>query len=172
MASFREIQEAIDAGTMDGLRDIARVVQDEASRIIEEEAIDEGDLLHSDELDEDPDAFQIVVKWTAEHAIYVNDGSRPHWPPEDPIREWVKRNIRIQVTDTGDREPVFKPQLREGTKSPRQQEIDAITFLVQRKIAREGTDPVMFAERGAQKARQADPSRMIADAISNRLRQL
>lgn len=169
MASFREIQQAISSGIQDGLRDTARIVQDEASRIISEEAIDTGDLLHSDEIRES--AFQVVVAWTAEHAEDVNDGQRPHWPPEEPIREWVERNLRITVNDAGGREPTFKPRTRKGTKSPRDQELEAVTFLVRRKIAREGTDPVHFAERGLDKALPQAP-RKVADAVNNRLSQL
>lgn len=169
MASFREIREAIAEGTQDGLRDVARIVQDEASLIISEEAIDTGDLHDSDELRENP--FEVIVAWTAEHAQDVNDGQAPHWPPEEPIREWVERNLRIQVTDAGNREPIFKPRTREGTKTPREQELDAVTFLVRRKIAREGTEPVHFAERGIDKALPQAPGTM-ADAINNRLSKL
>lgn len=168
MARWRRIHDAIREGTQDGLRDVARIIQDEASLIISEEAIDTGDLLHSDEIRENP--FQIVVAWTAEHAKNVNDGQRPHWPPEEPLREWVKRNVRIQVTDAG-REPVFKPRLKGETKSPREREIDAVTFLVRRKIAREGTEPVHFAERAIDKATpRASPT--IVEGINARLEAL
>lgn len=167
MASFREILQAITDGLQDGLRDLARVVQDEASRIISEEAIDTGDLLHSDEIREDP--FRVIVAWTADHAQDVNDGQRPHWPEDmDRLRGWVERNLRI-TPDTG--EPVFKPRTREGTRSPREAEIDSVTYLVARKIAREGTDPVHFAERGIDKARP-QASRKIVDAVNNRLSRL
>jgi hypothetical protein len=171
MASFDRIKEAVAEGTQDGIRDTARIIQDIANRIISDEAIDTGDLLNSDELEENPDDFGVFAKWTAEHAQPVNDGQRPHWPPEEPIREWVERNLRITVSDAGDREPILKPQLSEGTESPREQELEAVTFLVRRKIAREGVDPIHFAERGAQEARK-QATQNVRDAITNRLRRL
>lgn len=57
----------------------------------------------------------------AKHAIYVHEGTKPHWPPHDPIRQWVHKKL-----------------------NPPADQIDEIAYMVQRKIAREGTKAQPF----------------------------
>lgn len=57
------------------------------------------------------------------YAGAVEAGSRPHWPPEDPIKRWVERVI-----------------------NPPEDEVDGITYAIRKKIAEEGTDPVYMVK--------------------------
>lgn len=67
------------------------------------------------------------------YAPHVEYGTKPHWPPRAPIREWVWRNRRkFGVTGGG---------------KTAQAEVDRITFLVQRAIARRGTKGRKYLRR-------------------------
>jgi HK97 gp10 family phage protein len=57
-----------------------------------------------------------IVGTAVAYAPYVEEGSRPHWPPSAPIRYWVMRKFKA-----------------------RGPELESLTFLVQRAIARHGT---------------------------------
>ena len=59
------------------------------------------------------------------YARFVELGTRPHWPPRQPILGWVMRKFRV----TG-------------------REANRIAFLVSRKIARVGTKGQFFFTRG------------------------
>lgn len=149
-----DFQRRLQAGIAEGIEQIAEDIVEAAKPIISKEAIDRGDLLKSGEARR-LDAITAQAVWTAEHAPYVEYGTRPHWPPPGPIREWVKRNIRIE-TPAGPKGPqpgraVVKPRTKRGTRDPREEEIDRLTFLIQRKIAMKGTEPVRFATRAARR---------------------
>jgi hypothetical protein len=89
----------------------------------------------------------------APHAGIVEEGSRPHRPPSQPIREWIIRNMaRIGIarqeagltapltTKTGKPRAVRKDQT--GNIIPEdEQVINQLTYLICSKIAREGTKP-------------------------------
>jgi hypothetical protein len=61
------------------------------------------------------------------YAIPVDTGSRPHFPPVKPLKDWVKIKFRIGYDDKAN---------------------DRIAWGVARKIAREGTKPTNFFSRG------------------------
>ena len=86
------------------------------------------------------------------HAAIIEEGSRPHWPPRGPLREWVIRKIKdIGVgniaqgktpplsTQSGKSRGVrrINGQIDESDSKV----IDRITYLVCRKISRVGTKP-------------------------------
>ena len=56
------------------------------------------------------------------YAIGVHEGTVPHWPPEGPIREWARRKLNISD----------------------ERELNKATFLISRKISKEGTQPHPF----------------------------
>lgn len=172
MASLREIRKAYEAGIRDGLQDTGDACLEKASSIIADEAVDRGDLLASGEVDA-PEARSVTVRWTAAHAKYVNWGSRPHWPPFAPILAWVKRNLRRYVTSTGERVDVLKPsgQIRERSRKSPDSVAEEVARAVQAKIAREGTAPVYFAQRGAQHASRLMPG-FLRDGVNERLKRL
>lgn len=170
MASVEDIERAIRAGTRDGLKDVARVVLDVGSEVIERSAIDEGTLLGSGEVVDLSEGRAIVfaARWTAEHAAWVHYGTAPHWPPFEPIRAWVERNVLIDLTTS---EAAFKPASRDGYRDPRAAEVDRIARAVQAKIAREGTQATPYALQGAEVAR-AEATSIVIKAINERLARL
>jgi len=55
------------------------------------------------------------------YAIFVHQGTRPHWPPIQPIKRWVIRKLGIRGAD-----------------------VPKVTFMVRRKIAKKGTPAKPF----------------------------
>lgn len=171
MGWVEDFQRAMREGINQGLAQIADDIVEAAKPIISRDAIDRGDLLKSGETRRVDDSTWQAA-WTAEHAPYVEYGSRPHWPPPGPIREWVKRNMRVE-TPAGPRGPqqgraLIKPRSKRGTRDPREAEIDRMTYLIQRKIAMKGTEPVRFATRAARRVAPTASDTM-SKAITRRL---
>ena len=56
---------------------------------------DRGDLSKSIErIRVEKGHYRVVV--TEPHGVYVHEGTRPHYPPFRPIREWVSRKLGIK----------------------------------------------------------------------------
>lgn len=66
-----------------------------------------------------------MVKTAIAHGVPVELGTRPHFPPLQPLIDWVKARLDIQ-----------KPS-----------EQRSVAFLIGRKIARKGTQPVLMFGR-------------------------
>ena len=69
-------------------------------------------------------AFEVTIN-LKEYWKYVEDDTRPHWPPPQAIARWVEIK------------PVI-PQQGRLASLPRPQQIKSLTYLIGRKIAREG----------------------------------
>lgn len=95
-------------------------------KIFAENAVATGDLLNSIgyEIEEDAEGTLTLYLTHAEHFHYVNENTRPHWPPILPIVQWV----------------IDKPL---ATDLP---EVNKIAHAVQWKIAQEGTQGHYFFE--------------------------
>lgn len=65
-----------------------------------------------------------------EYAAYLNDGTKPHWPPVDKIREWIK----------------VKPVLPRPGKGGKLPTPDQLAYLIGRKISKVGTKPTHIIE--------------------------
>lgn len=77
---------------------------------------------------ETPDGVEGRVAATGPAMTYVDPvefGSRPHWPPVEPIRFWVLRKLGVPVD-----------------------EVPGVAFLVSRKISRVGTPAFHMFEQG------------------------
>lgn len=145
-----------ERGLEDGLYQVAGEIVEASKPIIAAEAIDTHTLLDSTEIVQ-VGRLHWEARWNAAHAAPVNDGSRPHWPPLDPILAWVKRNVRLvpQATDEGPSlKPQFKPRQRAGTKRVADPEALRIANAIRATIAKKGTEPVNFKERAI---RQVEP---------------
>lgn len=59
---------------------------------------------------------------------YLEYGTKPHWPPVDAIRDWIK----------------IKPVLPRPDKNGKLPTEKQLAFLIGRKISREGTEPYML----------------------------
>lgn len=83
----------------------------------------EGDLKKSinEQVERFVNEFQLRVGPNMQHGIFVHEGTRPHWAPIGPIRNWVRKKLNL----IGD-------------------EVDAAAYAIQQKIADEGTEPVPF----------------------------
>ncbi|MGE4334583.1 MAG: hypothetical protein AB7E55_01230 [Pigmentiphaga sp.] len=71
-------------------------------------------------------ASRAAVGSRVHYAIYMDRGTRPHWPPVQPIREWVKRK-RIAIGE---------------------EQVKQVAFLISRKIARFGIKGRHFMKAG------------------------
>jgi len=122
-----------------GMREGERLI----SKVIDFKGInDQGDLKGSinTKVDQDGSTVQMEVGPDAEHAPYVQFGTRPHWPPIAPLKAWARR----KVGDAG------------------------FGYYVQKKIAREGTDPQDFLTGPGRKLAKETPGRL-EDAIADNL---
>lgn len=101
-------------------------------RITEEDAIATGDLLNSIgfELEEDEEGMFTLYLTHADYFHYVNENTKPHWPPKEPIAKWIEAK------------PVI-PEERNG-KLPT---VEQLNFLIRRKISEDGTQGHYFFER-------------------------
>jgi len=102
-----------------------------------------------DALDEIAEGFDVdgSFGYTADHAPYVNweTSYAGTAPPFDPIRKWVGR--KGNDLDAGLKEVAF----REGmTKDEHKR---AVTFIVQKAIAENGTKAIRFMERSMERAK-------------------
>jgi hypothetical protein len=122
-----------------GMREGERLI----SKVIDFKGInDQGDLKGSinTKVDQDGNTIRMEVGPDAEHAPYVQSGTRPHWAPIGPLKAWARR----KVGDAG------------------------FGYYVQKKIAREGTDPQDFLTGPARKLARDTPG-MLEDAIADNL---
>lgn len=73
------------------------------------------------------------------HAIYVHEGTKPHWPPHKPIRRWVKKKL-----------------------NPPKKEVASIVWFIRKKIAEEGTKAKPFLGVPVRIMREEIPTRIQA----------
>lgn len=73
------------------------------------------------------------------YAVYVHEGTKPHWPPHKPLRQWVRKKL-----------------------NPATDELDSIAFLIRRKIAQEGTKAKPFLAVAIRALRDEIPGRIEA----------
>lgn len=92
--------------------------------LINNDRIASGELLNSCEYIIQKDSYSISVSLQlAEYWKYVEWDTKPHWPPVDKILEWVK----------------IKPVLPHSGSDGKLPTPEQLTFLIGRKIAKEGT---------------------------------
>lgn len=171
LASFRQIREAYNKAARDSVKDLANIVLERGNAVIQEEAIDRGDLLSSGEVEVEKERPRAVVKWTAKHAIFVHYGTRPHWPPLEPILAWVRRNLARYTNTSGNAVDAIRPSGRVADRTRKSPDavIMRVARAIQAKIAREGTSPVPFALKGAAEAKARAPT-ILRDNLNNRLK--
>jgi hypothetical protein len=75
-----------------------------------------GSVSHA--IDQERGAVVLKVGPTVDYAIYVLEGTRPHWAPIAPLKTWTRKKLGVSS-----------------------EELDEVAYKVQAKIAREGTDP-------------------------------
>lgn len=95
-------------------------------------------------IEEDENGLTLYLTHT-DYFHYWNDGTRPHWPPKEPIEEWVvnkgivprpMKTVRTWKWTTKDGQEHMNG--KEVTILPT---VEQIAFLVRRKISEDGTKP-------------------------------
>ena len=102
-------------------------IRDEAQRNVKRlDAFDTGDLHDSIGVKISPQGLSIAVGATAHYAPFVEFGTRPHFPPLEPIREWCRSRgipesaafpIAKQISERGSPErPFLYPAYKVGMR--------------------------------------------------------
>lgn len=103
--------------------EFVRRIQD---RIIEKDGIASGEMLNQ----MDCEVRKEGVKWIlylkhVDYFTYWNDGTAPHWPPQEPIRKWIQAK------------PIYPDPDKRG-KLPT---VEQLAFLISRAMAGLSPDP-------------------------------
>lgn len=109
---------AVDSGTRRALLDVAQKGFNVSQEHVPHGA--DSTLANSGFRPVETGDGSIVWGYRAAHARYVEEGTRPHWPPIQPLLKWARRVL-------GDEEAAYQ---------------------VQWKIAQEGTPAQPYVERG------------------------
>ncbi len=145
---IKDLKRRYLKGVEDGLDEVAYLFLGEANGVIQQESTDTGKLVRSGKVRKDGPGARVIL-WDAPHAAPVHYGSRPHWPPLEPIIGWVRRNVVRLTMTTGQSQDVLKPnagQAERGRRTPKN-EVLRIARAIQAKIAREGTPAVAWVPR-------------------------
>ena len=136
----RDAASAAQHATRRQMLDLGQTGFNAAQSTIQDDATDTAQLERS--------GFQPTMRdgsvefgWSADYAAAVNDGSAPHWAPIQPLLGWARRVL-------GDA---------------------SLGYAVQRKIAREGTDPVGFVDDALESMRNYASTHGMDDLLSERL---
>jgi hypothetical protein len=116
-----DLAKAMNLGTQKAAIDLASEVK---RQIIAADAVASGEMAESVDVRKKLLRGASVVVDTP-YARYVNDGTRPHMPPVEPLKQWA----------------IQKGLARD------EREADRIAWAVAKKIARDGTRPRHFMEK-------------------------
>ncbi len=83
----------------------------------------------------------LEVGTNVRYAQYVHNGTLPHWPPVNVMREYVRVKIRPKLNSI-EKKNARSRKIKYGDQL--QKKINSIAFLISRKIAKEGTKGVPF----------------------------
>lgn len=135
----RDVGGKVDAGVRRGLRDAA----DAGFAVAFDEAPSGAtNTLKSSGFQPTWRGDTLVWGFTADHARFVEEGTRPHWPPPGALDKWARRVL-------GDEDAAFP---------------------VARKIAREGTEGQHFVRQGFETMAAELRKRGLSDSIDAELR--
>ena len=97
------------------------------TKIQKKDKIASGNLLAniSTNIEVNGSVYTVILN-SLDYLKYLETGTKPHWPPTEPILKWIKDKRLPTREYTGDKSLPTEKQL---------------TYLVCRKIAKEGTEP-------------------------------
>jgi len=128
MFKVRISKRELEKGVIEVLKEVAKEIIEESKRnILDVDAVFRGTLISSDFIEETPKP-SVKLGYKAPHAIYVEYGTRPHYPPFKPIYEWVKGKL--------------------GYEDP---EAKNVAWAIVHKIGKEGTEPRYFLTKAVYK---------------------
>lgn len=122
-----ELEQAVIRGLRSAAQRGVGIVVQEIDSAQPYPAVDRGELRQSVAATDIDRGARIHVD--APHAIYIELGTRPHWPPIAPLAEWA---LRKGIADDQD-------------------EAEEIAFAIAKQISVEGTIPRFFMKKAMQK---------------------
>ena len=89
---------------------------------------------------------------------FVEEGTKPHWPPASPIEYWVKRKIRPKAIPFSTKPSAKKRRkTMEGKgfkfRSPKQRGIERVAGAIRKRISEVGTKAQRFVDKTAKKVK-------------------
>lgn len=144
----KEFQDKIEFELVRFLRRVLIKISSDAVRIIDEnKAVAWGEMRRNIREEVIIEAGKILgvvgVGSNVPYAIFRHEGTRPHWPPQIAIQQWVIRKGIIKMEN----KPITRSRLRSGKKSSvdsATKQIISTAFLIARKISRRGTTGLPF----------------------------
>lgn len=133
------------------LRMFLEKVRSDADKIIRDnKAIASGELVKNLRYEVAREAGRIVgvvgVGGNAPHAIFVHEGTKPHWPPQLAIQQWIisKGFVKLggKPTTHGRLRALYQKNRAESDRVT--SEIQNIAYLIARKISQKGTKAIPF----------------------------
>ncbi|MFS8639597.1 MAG: hypothetical protein LOD90_02075 [Symbiobacteriaceae bacterium] len=119
--------------------------------------VDTGLLRSTIELEKKP--LRAWIGSTRRHAAPMEEGARPHWPPHQPIYNWVWRN-RAKMG-------LVTPSGRAARGASARLKVEAIAFLVRRAISRRGLSGRGYLKAALDDVRNRAPR--IVGAVARRI---
>lgn len=118
MEEYRNLRKVLD----DFGRDFMNLVAD---KIIEANGIATGEMLNTLDFEvlREGGHFTVYLKHT-DYFPYFDQGTKPHFPPREPIEKWIQDK------------PIFPEPDDEGNLPT----VEQLAFLIARKISRDGTE--------------------------------
>lgn len=144
----KEFRDKIEFELVRFLRRVLVKIQSDAVRIIDEnKAVAWGELRRNIREDIIVEAGKILgvvgAGSNVPYAIFRHEGTKPHWPPQLALQQWVIRKGIIKMNN--------KPITRSGLRNAKKSSVDSLTkqivntaFLIARKISRKGTTGLPF----------------------------
>lgn len=129
--------DAVDDYLMDAATAGSNAMQD----LVAAEATDTGQLLRSHVPPQREFDGSVITGFAADYAQWVDQGTRPHWPPIQPLLGWARRTL-------GDEDAAYA---------------------VQRKIAERGTEGIGITRRGLSAIRAWTTGHPLGDYLEDRL---
>jgi len=120
-ADMRALGPKMESAIVKGLQSAAlrmpEVIREELHQTMPHPAIATGELARSTKVDLLHDGA--IVGMDAPHAAIIEEGARPHFPPLQPLRDWVR--VKGFASDPD--------------------EVDSIAYAVAKKISKRGIEP-------------------------------
>jgi HK97 gp10 family phage protein len=131
-----QIMKNLDAA----MDDIADAILARSQELV---PVDEATLKHSGHVESEE--FDKKVIYDSPYAPFIEWGTRPHFPPYEPIRDWTWRNrSNLGISD---------------------KEVNGVAYQICLKIAREGTEPQPYMRPAFDEV-----SSRVGDIIRNRIK--
>jgi hypothetical protein len=102
--------------------------------------VDRGDVKAGIKVIREKDGRSVVA--TAEHSIYVHEGTRPHWPPIDAVRGWAQRHnmepylVALSISRSGTKAVPFLKDAAEEVFHRLSPGLEAFSAAVEKRFAR------------------------------------